>query len=315
VKTPRARILETFGSKPTRTRKLSRGELLVFVLDATTWAVSCGLGRDFDLVTWKRGALPDDAVVQCFEALATRPLKVHQVVRDVTLAGFPMTCALLRDDHLSVFIDDEARPPFAGLKPKRTLLSLMPLHDGEADAIESRGLAAFREVFGRVKWDDPKRKPFAGPAPTRKAPPKARGPWDQLLADLAKRDVLAFDRLVEAKGAKATAVAALKKARPTLHPSVLAHFERFDGGVPLFEYTTLSARLAAARAKSLDSLVRQRRATFPKSLTPFAEDGGGNLLCVDHRGQVVQWEIRGHDTFARAKSLDALVLQHLREVE
>ncbi|MFT3708708.1 MAG: SMI1/KNR4 family protein [Archangium sp.] len=305
---------ELFGSQPRRTQSISKtAELLIFETGGVTYAVSCGLAPAFDLVLSVKGKLPEKQLVAFFVQFAAGVKPKQSVLRGLTIPGFAMTCALLKDDRFSAFVGGKSQKPFFGLKPRRELFAVLPIFEGEADAIAERGLDSFADTLVRVAWDDAKRKPFAGPAPSRKAAPTGKGIWEQVLARAREVDVLEFDRLTEGKGASTAALSALKKVRPDVHASLLELLKRFDGGVSLFEYTTLSARHAALRAKSLDSLVRQKKAKFNADFTPFAEDGGGNLFCVTSRGQIVQWEIRGHQTFRRAKSMADLVAAHLKQ--
>lgn len=293
-----------FGREPKRVHRLAKGELLIFELQGVTYAASWGLGRDFDLILTRKGKLPEPEVVALFEQLLKSTLKPGQLLKGVSIPGYTQTAAWLREDRF--------HNPFAGLKPAREFFAVLPLFDGEVAEIEKKGLAALADTFVSVKWDEPKRNPFAGPAPKRKPAPTGKGIWDRLLAHLREKDALEFDRLMEGKGASAAAIAAVKKARPRVHASVLELLKRFDGRASLFEYTTLTAKQVVSRAKSLDSLVRQKKARFSPDYTPFAEDGGGNLFCATSKGQIVQWEIRGHDTFRRATSMKALVEAHLR---
>lgn len=65
--------------------------------------------------------------------------------------------------------------------------------------------------------------------------------------------------------------------------------------------------------KYADDMGRVAAVHFSRDWIPFAQDSGGNLLCVDTgpgpkgtKGQIVQWEIRGGGAFVRASSIALL---------
>jgi hypothetical protein len=115
--------------------------------------------------------------------------------------------------------------------------------------------------------------------------------------------------------------------------SVLESAWALEPGTELEEYTVMGAELAQERRASLlelmaDKAFRKRIATregfsdrdrvqpvhYTGGWVPFADDGGGCLLCVDVDpgpkgtfGQVVQWELRGGGAFVRAPSLAAFL--------
>jgi hypothetical protein len=114
-------------------------------------------------------------------------------------------------------------------------------------------------------------------------------------------------------------------------PAALANWWSRES--PTFgEYVGLSPDSAAERWQSLKRLLASkafiakiRKRTYESDSArvqqvhwtpdwiPFAEDGGGNLLCVDTKpgplgtvNQVIQWEIRGGGAFVRADSVEEL---------
>jgi hypothetical protein len=123
-----------------------------------------------------------------------------------------------------------------------------------------------------------------------------------LLQKLRKRTPVVFDELMERGGADVDALKALeKKLEKALLPELRALLSRFDGDLPIFEYTTLSAADIPGWAKA------------PKKPgVPFAADGGGNLLCLDSEGRVQQWELRGRGVFEVAATLEALLGDAIR---
>jgi len=104
-------------------------------------------------------------------------------------------------------------------------------------------------------------------------------------------------------------------------------------GAPFEEYEPLEPLAGLERRASLLELMREpnfrkkiakneyfddggrvRAVHYSDGWIPFAEDGGGCLLCVDFdpgpkgtMGQIVQWEIRGGGAFVRAESLRAFL--------
>ncbi len=104
-------------------------------------------------------------------------------------------------------------------------------------------------------------------------------------------------------------------------------------GAPFEEYDPLEPLAGLERRASLLELMREpnfrkkiakneyfddggrvRAVHYSDGWIPFAEDGGGCLLCVDFDpgpkgkiGQIVQWEIRGGGAFVRAESLRAFL--------
>jgi len=73
-------------------------------------------------------------------------------------------------------------------------------------------------------------------------------------------------------------------------------------------------RKKIAKNEYFDDGGRVRAVHYSDGWIPFAEDGGGCLLCVDFDpgpngkiGQIVQWEIRGGGAFVRAESLRAFL--------
>jgi hypothetical protein len=115
--------------------------------------------------------------------------------------------------------------------------------------------------------------------------------------------------------------------------SVIESAWSLEPGTELEEYTVMGAELAQERRASLlelmaDEAFRKRIATregfsdrdrvqpvhYTGGWVPFADDGGGCLLCIDVDpgpkgtfGQVVQWELRGGGAFVRAPSLAAFL--------
>ena len=122
-----------------------------------------------------------------------------------------------------------------------------------------------------------------------------------------------------AEPATAAQIAALEQALgATLPADFRAHLLRYGGGerVPFYEYDGLNVDAILSRWQGLEEL--RESGTFAKAKphelsqgprevqfqwwhrgwVPFAEDGGGNLYCVDldpdlngRRGQVIAWEM------------------------
>ena len=258
-----------------------------------------------------------------------------------------MSSALLRNDELAVFLDDVLRPALADLDPPRELLSIVPLFAAEVARVERFGMHGedVGDALGRIRRDDPHRQPFAGPAPSRADAPTDQPTdgvvdrqWNELHAIFRAEQPLDFDDLVAASGATPARIAALEKECGVELPEELRRqLARFDGNAPFFEYTGLPvARIEEWRANLLGMLARGelgergdqgsgdgrvRDVPYDGAWIPFAQDGGGNLLCIDlapgpHgvRGQVIQREIHGGGAFQRATSLGAFLRAYRDEL-
>jgi len=118
-------------------------------------------------------------------------------------------------------------------------------------------------------------------------------------------------------GAKAATLAAYERALGIpLPPDLRAWWSMHDGGVALFEYEGLGCGHSMQRRAGMEELrqsgVLADHELFPQDVAriaatkwhprwiPLAEDGCGNLYCVDMGparmgivGQVIRWEMRG----------------------
>jgi SMI1/KNR4 family protein SUKH-1 len=118
----------------------------------------------------------------------------------------------------------------------------------------------------------------------------------------------------------------------TLSPA-LAELWALPPGAAFEEYDGLDPRAAIARRASLQKLLasaafrarikdnerfddggRVQAVHYDAGWIPFAEDGGGCLLCLDTNpgskgkaNQIIQWEMRGGGAFVRAASLKAFL--------
>lgn len=150
------------------------------------------------------------------------------------------------------------------------------------------------------------------------------------------------ERLATAGGATPAAIDEAERAIGARFTTDLrAHFTLLGGrdGASFFEYGALSIDGALGARQILVDLAAQGRFdTFtPKELrpddgrirhvwwhpawVPFAEDGGGNLLCVDldpgeqgARGQVIAWELHAGPTGPLASSLEEHVRRYRDEL-
>ena len=118
-------------------------------------------------------------------------------------------------------------------------------------------------------------------------------------------------------GASASSLSALSRALGVdLPPDLVAWWRLHDGGVSIFEYEGLSCAASRGRRAGMEELRRDGvladHELFPQTVAriartkwhplwiPLAEDGCGNLYCVDMGpgrmgvvGQVIRWEMRG----------------------
>lgn len=118
-------------------------------------------------------------------------------------------------------------------------------------------------------------------------------------------------------GASASSLSALSRALGVdLPPDLVAWWRLHDGGVSIFEYEGLSCAASRGRREGMEELRRDGvladHELFPQTVAriartkwhplwiPLAEDGCGNLYCVDMGpgrmgvvGQVIRWEMRG----------------------
>lgn len=290
----RARYVDIFGCEPQAEKLVDDVAVLFYYIRGTTYAVTDGVHRAHELEYHVKGRPERTTLVKALVTLGRRNL--GGVARDVAIPGFPaMTCARLEVDALG-----HQPAGLSGLGKK--LLTVRPMYPAEANALETRGEKELADTLCRVPWGDPKRKPFAGAAPTRKKPPKGKTGWDAVLAQLYTKDPVAYDALVEKKGATPTQLAALPDS---LRDTV----KRFNGGAPIFEYRTMSAANIVRRRTALRKLE-----TWHRAWTPFAEDGGGNVFAVDLKGHVIAWEIRGHEFSVRATSVKALLAEFVAEL-
>lgn len=165
------------------------------------------------------------------------------------------------------------------------------------------------------------------------------GYWETIAGWFAVHAPPCQEQLVASRGAEPSAVDALEvTVGETLPDDVRAHFLRHGGtgGVAFFEYSGLSVEGAARRWRGLGNLLAQGvfDGFVPRELAgdervlsvwwspgwlPFAQDGGGNLYCVDldppragARGQVIAWEVHGGPTRPLAPSFEEY-LRHYRD--
>jgi hypothetical protein len=305
-----ARYVEAFGKKADRSAKRGRFVAHFFSAGATSYVVSEGLNARFELVWSIKGKVNPalgEAVLGYFEQLGAQKLSAGATLAHAAPGFEGMTHTFVAADPFSIRLDGEWLSTLEKLKPSRELFAVRPVFDGEAAALQ-KNVKKLADTLVQIRWEDPKRKPFAGPAPSRKpAPSRAKSvvgaKLDALLAKLRKKQPVVFDSLMERRGADAKTLEALaKKLKAPLHADLRTLLGRFDGTVPLFEYTTLSVSEIASWAKA------------PKKPgVPFAADGGGNLFCIDEAGVVRQWEIRGRAEFERAPSLEKLLTAAIKE--
>ncbi|WP_432833580.1 ankyrin repeat domain-containing protein [Dactylosporangium sp. CA-092794] len=163
---------------------------------------------------------------------------------------------------------------------------------------------------------------------------------DEIAAWLAAHDESAASDLAEARGATDPAeIEAAETALGARLPAAFRAYLRLFGGtdgLDIAEYDGLPLRGALRSRQSLERL--RTAGTFtdraPKELSPdngrvrftwwhpgwlpFAEDGGGNLYCIDLApaehgtpGQVIAWEVHAGPTGPLLPSIEACLRRHL----
>ncbi|NTX51038.1 ankyrin repeat domain-containing protein [Myxococcus sp. CA039A] len=177
---------------------------------------------------------------------------------------------------------------------------------------------------------------------------RAESVWKRIGAWAARRNPTYAEQLASTRPSTEARVVALEKALGTPLPlDFRAFLLRFGGGAPagtpglsVSEYEVLPVDQILSTWKGLRKLVE--KGTFKKAephelsksqkdvkwtwwhpgWVPFAQDGGGNLKCVDldpgpegKRGQVIGWEIRGGPLSPYAPSMDAFFEHYLEGLE
>lgn len=159
------------------------------------------------------------------------------------------------------------------------------------------------------------KKSPAKSSPTKKSDPATRvaAAVAKLLAHLRKHAPDAIARLGAPARNLSKYATALGRALP---PDLRAYWSLHDGGISIFEYDGLSVahsmRVRAGleklrKAGTFDdhelfeqSIPRIRPVKWHTAWIPLAQDGGGNLYCIDldpgpkgQVGQVIRWEVAG----------------------
>lgn len=268
----------------------------------------------------------------------------NRVISGVRIAPFrEMESVLLTD----VGVEEPDWLP--GLDPPVRLVGVVPVHEQEADVIERIGdrEASRRFLDEGVEWDDPARGPAAlrprasthhaerGTMSERKkkgAGKSAAGSggsvdavWNDIEAWYGEHAPDQVENLAE--GAGDAQIAAFRKATKLALPDDYeASLRRHDGYVYIDDYEYVPLENVQETWSDMKDNLKEReyegmevadtgggviKDTFWNAgWIPFAEDGGGNLLCLDmdpgpkgKKGQVVKWEIGAgpgpteHDSF------------------
>jgi uncharacterized protein len=159
---------------------------------------------------------------------------------------------------------------------------------------------------------------------------------------LAGRARPAYAALVAARGA--ADLAAVAELEATVGERLPVDFQAYlrlfgdSGGLDIFEYTGLSTKDMLGSWQSLESLREEgtfdsrspgldpdnpsvRYTWWHPGWIPFAQDGGGNLWCIDlaptahgTRGQVFAWEIHAGPCNPRASSFEQFLRDYRDEL-
>jgi cell wall assembly regulator SMI1 len=154
-------------------------------------------------------------------------------------------------------------------------------------------------------------------------------------------------RMAEAKGASPEDIRALEaKLDASLPADFRAYLLLFgerdpgrSGRVKFYEYTSLSVAEIASHWEDLEKLRNEgafadvtpheldeddsevKWTWWHRGWIPFAQDGGGNLFCVDvdpgargNRGQIIGWEAHGGPVGPRARDFDALLDRYYEQM-
>jgi ankyrin repeat protein len=175
---------------------------------------------------------------------------------------------------------------------------------------------------------------------------RMEGIWKRIGAWYARNHPTYAENLERSRPATPAKVAALEEALETELPADFRAFLlRFGGGAPsgrgmsIAEYDVLHVEQILRRWKGLGKLREEGvfAEAVPHELSedqkqvawtwwhpgwiPFAQDGGGNLYCVDlapgprgDRGQVIGWEMHGGPLRPRAASLEAFFGAYLEKL-
>jgi len=222
---------------------------------------------------------------------------------------------------------------------------------GGADPRRGRGVGYLPiDIADNFGHEAVKKRLLAAGSPTLEQAAQARMDrlWKQLGDWFGRKCPPYADQLEHTRPATPAQLSALEKALSVeLTPDLRAFLRRFGGGASngntplhIFEYAVLSTKQIQDRWKGLDEL--RRGGTFEASMPhdlddsqeevkvtwwdsgwiPFAQDGGGNLYCVDlapgpdgTRGQVIAWEMHGGPSVPWASSLDAFFEKYLEVIE
>jgi len=214
-------------------------------------------------------------------------------------------------------------------KPPVLLLSVIPLYASEATIIEEIGEceAALRFYAEEINWRDPQRPPAAlsprmavvdtpkrrAIMPVKEAPAKVRALWHEIQEWYAK-NTPRLEKSLHA-GATAAQLAAFEKQTGlTLPADYKASLETHNGEVSVHDYTYLSLDGVANNWSNMTKLLDAgtfadaevyeqgegviQNTWWHRGWIPFAEDGGGNMLCIDTApaargtaGQILRMEL------------------------
>lgn len=181
------------------------------------------------------------------------------------------------------------------------------------------------------------------PTPAETAAARVDAVWARIDAVFTAHAPELHTFVATARGAAPNHIARLERALGTRLPADFhAYLRRFGASsrLPLREYTALPAAQILERWRDLEDLRKQGifKKAEPHELSkdreeirwtwwhhgwlPFAEDGGGNLYCIDldpgprgRRGQVIGWELHGGPIGPRARSFDIFLDDYAEQLE
>ncbi len=227
------------------------------------------------------------------------------------------------------------------------LFSISPITEAEASYFERVGL------FSDVSWDvrneilfsDPLRMCFFEKESEKTSARKSGNKeiddfWEQLLELSQKHNPVLYKRISESGSASMEDLQAVEKNFDVELPIefkeswmlyTTPNYDEYEGLSPSSSIRRGNEMIALMEDKSFAKKIKNNKYNhdieriqpvhFDPKWIPFAQDGGGNMLCIDmnpgpngNSGQVIQWELRGGGAAFKVFSFPILLESSVRKL-
>lgn len=227
------------------------------------------------------------------------------------------------------------------------LFSISPITEAEASYFERVGLFSdiSLDVRTEIQFSDPSRVCFfekeSEKTSTRKSGNKEiDGFWERLLELSHKHNPVLYKRISESGSASIEDLQAVEKNFDVELPIEFKEswmlyttpsYDEYEGLSPSSSIKIGNGMIALMEDKSFAKKIKNNKydsdieriqpVHFDPKWIPFAQDGGGNMLCIDmnpgpngNPGQVIQWELRGGGAAFKVFSFPILLESAVRKL-